>query len=74
MTGGVLVDGGVVRNLPVEEAKEMGADIVLAVNVSDPLKSAEELFNIVDILDQNRFISNRSQHQVQSQSLADFNF
>lgn len=71
--GRVLVDGGVVRNLPVEEAKEMGADIVLAVNVSDPLKSAEELFNIVDILDQT--VSFQIAASIsQSQSLADFNF
>ncbi len=50
--GRLLVDGGVVRNLPVEEAFEMGADIVIAVNVSAPLKEKEELTNIFVILDQ----------------------
>lgn len=41
----LLVDGGLVENLPVAEAKEMGADVVVAVDVSsdkfdpDKLKS-----------------------------------
>lgn len=50
--GQTLIDGGIVRNLPVEEVREMGADYVLAVNVSAPLLEAEELRSIVDILDQ----------------------
>lgn len=50
--GNTLVDGGVVRNLPVEECRAMGADYVLGVNVSAPLKDAENLTNIVEILDQ----------------------
>ncbi|MBK8598491.1 MAG: patatin-like phospholipase family protein [Holophagales bacterium] len=38
----LLVDGGLVENLPVSEAEEMGADVVIAVDVSsdkfDPAK------------------------------------
>jgi NTE family protein len=30
----LLVDGGLVRNLPVDVAREMGADIIIAVNVA----------------------------------------
>ncbi|MFW6348232.1 MAG: patatin-like phospholipase family protein, partial [Cyclonatronaceae bacterium] len=52
MNGHLLIDGGVVRNLPVEEAREMGADYVLAVNVSPPLREAGELLSIIDVLDQ----------------------
>lgn len=52
INGRKLVDGGVVRNLPVEELKDLGVDFILGVNVSAPLKDADELFNIVDILDQ----------------------
>lgn len=71
--GRVLVDGGVVRNLPVEEVIELGADIVLAVNISDPLRSADQLYNIVDILDQT--VSFQIVKSIrQSQSKADFNF
>lgn len=32
----LLVDGGVVCNLPVKQAREMGADIVIAVNIDHP--------------------------------------
>jgi NTE family protein len=31
-----LVDGGVSKNFPIEIAKEMGADVVIAVDVSEP--------------------------------------
>jgi len=33
-----LVDGGVSDNLPINVAKEMGADIIIAVDVSEPFK------------------------------------
>lgn len=33
-----LVDGGVVRNLPVDVAREMGADVVIAVDVGSRLE------------------------------------
>lgn len=32
-----LVDGGLVSNLPVQMARDMGADIIIAVNVASPL-------------------------------------
>lgn len=39
----LLVDGGLVRNLPVDIARAMGADVVIAVNVGTPLSGEEEL-------------------------------
>jgi NTE family protein len=33
----LMVDGGLVRNLPVDIARSMGADLVIAVNVGTPL-------------------------------------
>ncbi len=50
--GKTLVDGMVVRNLPVEDAKNMGADFVIAVDVGSPLSSKEELNSIIGVLDQ----------------------
>ena len=35
--GHVLVDGGIARNLPVDVAKQMGADVIIAVDVGTPL-------------------------------------
>lgn len=39
----LLVDGGLVANVPVKETKKLGADIVIAVNSSSPLYDEEEL-------------------------------
>jgi NTE family protein len=36
--GRSLVDGGVSKNFPIEVAKEMGADIIIAVDVSEPFE------------------------------------
>ena len=46
----LLVDGGVVNNLPVDIAKEMGADIVLAIDVSSPAHTKVDINNIYDII------------------------
>ena len=35
--GRLLGDGGLVRNLPVEAARDLGADVIIAVNVGTPL-------------------------------------
>ncbi|MGD8380429.1 MAG: BamA/TamA family outer membrane protein, partial [Gammaproteobacteria bacterium] len=43
MDGHLLVDGGLVRNLPVQLAREMGADVVIAVDVGTPLEGREAL-------------------------------
>ncbi len=39
----VLADGGLVANIPVNLAKELGAEIVIAVNTTSPLRPLEEL-------------------------------
>lgn len=39
----LLVDGGLVANVPVKETISLGADIVIAVNSSSPLYDEEEL-------------------------------
>ena len=50
--GRLLVDGGVVENMPVETVKAMGADIVIAVNVTAPLRTREQLNDLIDVMDQ----------------------
>lgn len=47
--GRMLVDGGLVRNLPVDVARAMGADIVIAVDVSTPLLEPAAVRSIGDI-------------------------
>ncbi len=47
----LLVDGGVIRNFPVEEVIEMGADIVIGVYVGfDEKVTKEDLFSLSDVL------------------------
>jgi NTE family protein len=53
--GTKLVDGGVVRNFPIKDAKEMGADYVIGVNLSNGLLSADKLVTPIDILYQMGF-------------------
>ena len=55
--GKLLVDGGLVRNMPVEEVKAMGADIVIGVFVGTDLSPEEDLKSLVKILSQSAFIT-----------------
>ena len=50
--GKLLIDGGVVRNLPVQEVKAMGADIIIAIDVTSPLYKKDELSSFVTVLEQ----------------------
>lgn len=50
--GRTLVDGGIAMNLPVEVARDLGADIIIAVDVGFPLLSADELTSAVAVSNQ----------------------
>ena len=50
--GRIVVDGGVTMNVPVEVVRNMGADIVIAVDISDQLVPRESITSTFDILDQ----------------------
>lgn len=43
LNGRLLVDGGVANNLPVSVAREMGADIIIAVDITDALMGQDKL-------------------------------
>jgi NTE family protein len=45
-----LVDGGIIRNFPVTDVKEMGADIVIGVNLFSGLTKLEDLNTALDIM------------------------
>jgi len=47
--GRLLVDGGVAMNLPISVATEMGADVIIAIDITSTLYSREELSSLVDI-------------------------
>ena len=50
--GHLLVDGGIVNNLPVNVVQGMGADILIAVDVGTPLYTRAELTDFVSITSQ----------------------
>jgi NTE family protein len=50
--GLMLVDGGMANNLPISVVRAMGADIVIAVDISAPLVGRDKLRNPIAVLDQ----------------------
>jgi NTE family protein len=50
--GRILVDGGLVDNLPIELARAMGADVVIAVDATPPLLERDELLSVLGISQQ----------------------
>ncbi|MGA7245784.1 MAG: patatin-like phospholipase family protein [Terracidiphilus sp.] len=46
----VLVDGGVLENIPVEPVRHMGAQIVIAVALEKPKPKPEQLKSLTDVL------------------------
>ena len=48
----LLIDGGYANNLPVDVAREMGADIIIAVDVGRPLMEKDKIRSALDVLQQ----------------------
>ncbi|MEA1888920.1 MAG: patatin-like phospholipase family protein [Pseudomonadota bacterium] len=48
----LLVDGGITNNLPVDVVREMGADIVIAVDIGSPLLKMDASVSIITIAEQ----------------------
>ena len=52
LNGKLLVDGGITDNLPIEVVRNMGADIIIAVDISNDFKKRDELNNYFAVMDQ----------------------
>ena len=52
INGTAYIDGGLSNNLPVVQAKEMGADFIIAVNVASPVMPADSLNTFAEVLNQ----------------------
>ena len=50
--GRILGDGGLVDNLPVDVARAMGVDVVIAVNIGTPLSGRDSLSSVVGLTEQ----------------------
>jgi len=52
----LLVDGGLIRNFPVQEVREMGADVVIGINVGGGFNDQEDIKTLADVLINASFI------------------
>ena len=52
LDGRILVDGGIVDNVPVDVARRMGADVVIAVNVGTQLGSVSPDSSLLSFVEQ----------------------
>ncbi|RMA77622.1 patatin-like phospholipase family protein [Umboniibacter marinipuniceus] len=50
--GRLLVDGGIANNLPVDVVRELGADIIIAVDIGTALPTRDQLTSSVAVLNQ----------------------
>ena len=67
----VLTDGGMVRNLPVDVARELCADVVIAVRLAGPALRAEELSSLFTVAGRSIDAMILANEQVQIESLAE---
>lgn len=67
----VLSDGGMVRNLPVDIARELCADVVIAVWLSTPQPKAEDLDTAISLLGRSMDVMIKANEKAQIATLTD---
>jgi NTE family protein len=55
--GHLLADGGIVDNIPVDIVRKMGADIVIAIDISAPLETIESTSSFLTVAKQSLNVS-----------------
>jgi len=65
----LLVDGGYLKNIPVDVARQMGAERLIVVNIGTPLDSAEGLKSVIDVLGQAARLGGTENDRIQLASL-----
>ncbi|MEA2022201.1 MAG: patatin-like phospholipase family protein [Candidatus Caldatribacteriota bacterium] len=61
----ILVDGGIISVVPIETSRSMGANFVIAVNVSQRMKRKYDFKNAVDILFRSDLITSTELRRLQ---------
>ncbi|NER64894.1 BamA/TamA family outer membrane protein [Pseudomonas sp. MAFF212427] len=69
LDGRLLVDGGMVDNIPLDIVREMGVDIAIVVDIGTPLRSRKQLATVVDVLNQSITLMTRRNSEEQLASL-----
>jgi len=71
LDGRLLVDGGVANNLPVSVARELGADVIIAVDITDPLLEREDIREAFSVVGQLTTMMTRQNTERQLELLTD---
>ncbi len=69
--GRLLVDGGVSNNLPINVVRDMGADVVIAIDISTPLLEQEDIDSVLLITQQLTGLLTRRNVEAQIATLTD---
>ncbi|MDH0287493.1 patatin-like phospholipase family protein [Pseudomonas sp. GD04087] len=69
VNGKLLVDGGMVDNIPVDVARQMGVDVVIVVDIGNPLLDRKQLTTVVDMLNQSVTLMTRKNSEAQLATL-----
>lgn len=74
LNGKMLVDGGVTNNMPVDVAHDLGADVVIAVDIGTEYKDEEDFTTFLTVADQLSNYLVRSTTARQAELLTDNDF
>ncbi|MCG9749079.1 patatin-like phospholipase family protein [Vibrio brasiliensis] len=74
LNGKMLVDGGVTNNMPVDVAHDLGADVVIAVDIGTEYKDEEDFTTFLTVADQLSNYLVRSTTARQAELLTDEDF
>ncbi len=66
-----LVDGGVLNNFPAKHVKDLGADILIGVDIQTPLLEKDEIDNLLEVLTQSIFLNGEAKFK-ENVELIDF--
>ncbi|MGG5290831.1 patatin-like phospholipase family protein [Pseudomonas shirazensis] len=69
MDGRLLVDGGMVDNIPLDVARGMGVDLAIVVDIGTPLRDRKQLNTVVDVLNQSITLMTRRNSEEQLANL-----
>ncbi len=69
LDGRLLVDGGMVDNIPLDIVREMGVDVAIVVDIGTPLRNRKQLGTVVDVLNQSITLMTRRNSEEQLAAL-----
>ncbi len=67
----ILADGGMVRNIPVDVARELCADVVIVVNLVEPPAQREKLQSATQLMSRSMDVMLQANETLQLQTLTD---